>query len=67
MIGDLYEDIFCVGPNSTLCYSSNFTVVRSLDNLWLNYFDMANIGGILGLGFDSERGSDFWLNNNFSR
>ena len=65
MIGDLYEDIFCVGPSSTLCYSSNFTAVKSLDNLWLNYFDMANIGGILGLGFNSEGGGDFWLNNNF--
>ena len=28
---------------------------------------MANIGGILGLGFSSEGGGDFWQNNKFTQ
>ena len=56
----------CLGVNSTLCYQSNFTGVESIDNFWLFYYNLKNIGGILGLGFNNQGGGDFWLNNNFT-
>ncbi len=60
MLGNVFTDTFCIGPNSTLCYISNFTGVETIDNTWMYYFDLANIGGILGLGFNSQGGGDFW-------
>lgn len=38
-----------------------------LTNFWLNYYDLENIGGILGIGFNAEGGGNFWSNNNFEQ
>ena len=65
MFGNIFADTFCLGPNSSLCYISNFTGVESIDSLWLYYFNLQNIGGILGLGFNEQGGGDFWHNNSF--
>ena len=50
--GNLYIDTFCLGINETICYESNFIGVESIDNFWLFNFNLQNIGGILGLGFN---------------
>lgn len=38
-----------------------------MSNGWLYYYNLANIGGILGIGFNESGGGDFWTNNTFAQ
>jgi hypothetical protein len=50
---------------SSTCYDSDFYLVTTLtENTWLNGFEIANIGGILGLGRNATgESSSFWRNS----
>ena len=41
--------------------------VDALSNNWFEQFGLQNIGGILGIGFNSTMGGYFWLNNTFTQ
>ncbi len=41
--------------------------VDVLENNWFELFDLTNIGGILGIGFNNTMGGAFWLNNTFAQ
>jgi hypothetical protein len=49
--------------NSTRCYKSDFYLVDTLiQNNWLYGFNVTDIGGILGLGYNTTGSNSFWGN-----
>ncbi len=50
--------------NSTRCYYSDFYLVKVLlKNDWLIGFNVTDIGGILGLGYNTTGSNSFWDNS----
>jgi len=63
-----YRDELCIGINgglnSTRCYSSDFYLATTItENLWLHYFNVSDIGGILGMGYNTTGSNSFWENS----
>ena len=58
--GYLTEDILCLED----CFYTQFYAVGSIqENNWLNQFEITNLGGILGLAYNSTGINSFWQNS----
>lgn len=52
-----------------ICYESDFLLVTYFDEFLFSQYNMTNIGGILGLGFNVTAGfgSSIWVNTTLER
>jgi hypothetical protein len=69
MTGHFYSDTFCLLGTEPICYNSDFLLVTSITETLFKQYNMTNIGGVFGLGFNSTAtfGNSLWLNTALER
>ena len=59
MNGSIYLDEFCFYNTSSSqgpCFQSQFVAVVDIEkDYWLGGFDLENVGGMIGIGVDSQQ------------
>lgn len=60
--GQSVLDVMCMGD---FCFESQFINVDTLLDSWFTGYNMSNIGGVIGLGYNltDQQGSSIWTNS----